>query len=284
MNWLCGLLRQPFKIILPIRYKKALQHQVALYDVCTTRKLYNNMTLFKPVERLYTSSLYPKFRRSQMVADTLRSMIDDGRLRTGDKLPTETDLCKEFEVSRTTLREATQMLRSEGLLDVTPGRGSFVCRPNMRERLDAFAMAVRGDSTLNKPEAYEVLGHILIPLLPQLCRRPEPVRHALLATLMQPRLTAQDNTDMECAWIVDIAEKAQAPMAGMMCKVILTVLYKERLRALGREDACHRFCHAQLRVANSLVGGDVEVTSRLLTHYLDMMAGSVGDIALSQIG
>ena len=82
-----------------------------------------------------------KTRRSAMIADQLREMIMEGHLKPGDRLPTEEQLCKHFGVSRTTLRESVQMLRVSGLLEVTPGRGSFVSAPDINKILKDLSLA-----------------------------------------------------------------------------------------------------------------------------------------------
>lgn len=57
---------------------------------------------------------------------TLKSKIGDGTLAIGDKLPKIDALASEFGVSRTVVREAIAVLRSEGLVDTKHGAGVFV--------------------------------------------------------------------------------------------------------------------------------------------------------------
>lgn len=52
--------------------------------------------------------------------------IDGGRWRVGDKLPSETELCRRFDISRTTVRQALTMLELDGALRREQGRGTFV--------------------------------------------------------------------------------------------------------------------------------------------------------------
>lgn len=57
-----------------------------------------------------------------IIAQQLRSQIASGELRPGDSLPSESELLKEFGISRPTLREALRVLESETLIQL--GRGS----------------------------------------------------------------------------------------------------------------------------------------------------------------
>jgi len=52
--------------------------------------------------------------------------IRDGRLRVGDKLPTEAAIMAEFQVSRTVVREAISKLQAAGLVETRHGIGTFV--------------------------------------------------------------------------------------------------------------------------------------------------------------
>lgn len=50
-------------------------------------------------------------------------------MKTGDKLPTESELCDEYSVSRITIRRAIEELERDGLLKKVQGRGTFVTAP-----------------------------------------------------------------------------------------------------------------------------------------------------------
>lgn len=55
----------------------------------------------------------------------LREEITYNRLKSGQHLK-ESEISKEFNVSRVPVREAFRILQSEGYIDVIPNRGSFV--------------------------------------------------------------------------------------------------------------------------------------------------------------
>lgn len=63
---------------------------------------------------------------STIVADSLTEKVRSGALAPGAQLPTEAELCSEYEVSRTVVREAVARLRSAGLVIPQQGRGVFV--------------------------------------------------------------------------------------------------------------------------------------------------------------
>lgn len=67
--------------------------------------------------------------RHQVVADDLRRRISAGELEVGERLPPERQLAQRYRVSTPTLRDALDLLRSEGLVEKFQGRGNFVSRP-----------------------------------------------------------------------------------------------------------------------------------------------------------
>ena len=57
------------------------------------------------------------------VADSIAESIKSGRYLKGARLSSERDLAVEFEVSRTTIREAMIPLELRGLVEPRPGSG-----------------------------------------------------------------------------------------------------------------------------------------------------------------
>ncbi len=60
------------------------------------------------------------------VVEQIESMIVDGILKEGRKLPSERELAEAMGVSRPKLREALQTLETRGLVTVRHGEGSFI--------------------------------------------------------------------------------------------------------------------------------------------------------------
>lgn len=64
--------------------------------------------------------------RFAQIKSHLEQEIHSGAFVPGDRVPSENELCQQFDVSRMTARRALQELTEEGMLIRTPGLGSFV--------------------------------------------------------------------------------------------------------------------------------------------------------------
>lgn len=67
--------------------------------------------------------------------ELLEADIRSGRLEVGGQLPSEAELCSDYDVSRTVVRQALMELSNEGLITRVKGKGSFVARPKVDEHL-----------------------------------------------------------------------------------------------------------------------------------------------------
>lgn len=64
--------------------------------------------------------------RHTQISNWLRTQIDGGLFKPDDKLPSENELAKKFDVSRVTIRRALQSLENEEIIYRCQGLGSFV--------------------------------------------------------------------------------------------------------------------------------------------------------------
>lgn len=67
-----------------------------------------------------------KVRISETVVDQIILLIDEGRLKIGDQLPGERELVNQLQVGRASVREALRILEAQGVIEVRPGKGTFI--------------------------------------------------------------------------------------------------------------------------------------------------------------
>jgi GntR family transcriptional regulator of arabinose operon len=62
----------------------------------------------------------------QQLAITIRKQILQGIFRQGDKLPSEYELVKQYQISRSSVRQAIDLLVRDGLVEKHHGKGNFI--------------------------------------------------------------------------------------------------------------------------------------------------------------
>ncbi|OSS42183.1 Lactate-responsive regulator LldR [Desulfurella amilsii] len=73
--------------------------------------------IFKPIKQK---------KISEEIVEQIELYIKDAILKPNEKLPSERDLAKMFEVSRSSVREALNMLEAKGLIESIQGDGTFI--------------------------------------------------------------------------------------------------------------------------------------------------------------
>ena len=64
--------------------------------------------------------------------------IHTGQWVAGSKIPTEHQLCQEYQLSRITVRQALESLANDGYIVRQQGRGTFVSSPKIDTKLSTF--------------------------------------------------------------------------------------------------------------------------------------------------
>ncbi|MEO4044755.1 FadR/GntR family transcriptional regulator [Hoeflea sp. CAU 1731] len=90
--------------------------------------------------RQLSQKLSPTQPLPSRVASILSQEISSGRLKPGDRLPTEHQIAESLGISRNVVREAISQLRADGLVRARQGAGAFVMEPEER-------LAIRLDPT-----------------------------------------------------------------------------------------------------------------------------------------
>lgn len=65
----------------------------------------------------------------RQIADSISEMIKVDNMQKGDRLPTEQEFTTKYDVSRATVRKAIAELVEKNIVNVSPGKGTFVKNP-----------------------------------------------------------------------------------------------------------------------------------------------------------
>jgi len=95
----------------------------------------------------------------EKIADHIKQQILDGKLKPGDKLPSDKELCQHYSVGRSTIREALSALKIMGLIESRQGEGSTICKvdPEDVKMPDFSGFLLSDQSILELMEARKLL-------------------------------------------------------------------------------------------------------------------------------
>ena len=124
--------------------------------------------------------------------EIIRSRIESGEWPQGQQVPPEAELCREFSVSRGTVRQALADLVREGLLHRRRGKGSFVARPKItQDLLSSGGFSAHAQEVLGSELGTRLISVQVISATRQSCRRscscPRAPRSSRSARSSSPR-------------------------------------------------------------------------------------------------
>ena len=74
----------------------------------------------------------------QQLVDEIKEMISSGKLSEGDRIMTELELSRNYDISRITVRKAIEILVEEGILIKKQGIGTFVAGKRLTRNMGVF--------------------------------------------------------------------------------------------------------------------------------------------------
>jgi GntR family transcriptional repressor for pyruvate dehydrogenase complex len=156
-------------------------------------------------------------RVSQVIVEQVRTLIRQGKLLPGDRLPSERDLCLRFGVSRVTVREALRVLEAGGLVSIRVGArgGAFVTSPTS-ERVGEGLADLLTLSPLSAAEVTEARMVVELGIVPMIVER----------------ATDEDLADLEA-----ICKKQQAALEDESYSMALSAEFHVRLAACTHNSA-----------------------------------------------
>ncbi|MDP9364921.1 MAG: FadR family transcriptional regulator [Chloroflexota bacterium] len=206
------------------------------------------------------------------VANRLLTLIVDGRLQPGEKLPGERELAAELGVSRPSLRQALRALAMMNILEIRHGDATRVGQlsPESLVRPFEFLLKLENTTILQVFEARKLLEVEVAGLAAE---RIEPTELALLQATVEAATKRMDDPEAFLLADVDlhlaIASAARNPVlkalvvsiAGLGCATRRHTTYDDRMRAQAAED--HR------AIVRAVAGRNAAAARAAMQAHLD---------------
>jgi len=223
-------------------------------------------------------------RVSQVIVDQIKLLVREGKLSTGDRLPSERDLCQRFGVSRVTVREALRVLEASGLIEIRVGArgGAFVSSPT-RERLGEGLADLITLSSLTPAHITEARSVIEVGILPFVVERATEEDIANLRRMVDEGHEALDRNEytmnLSAAFHVGVAVCAHNPAIETLVQsfhgpMLLSLRQAQLVApAMGRRGTDE---HAAL--VDAIEARDTDAAIKVMTTHLGRTAGLVRDM------
>jgi len=187
------------------------------------------------------------------LAETIREQIQqeilDGALPGGARLPSERQLCEDFKVARTSVREAIQGLISLGLV-VRRGNRAYVA-----EELPAFGVEALDARTKHVRELFEVRRVIELPMIEfAACRATDPERAEIsnIAEQFDPALPIAEFRELDRSFHWTLARASHnSLLAEVYGKVLAALFESEEWSAMLNDAKYSRAVKGIIKVAGS---------------------------------
>lgn len=164
-------------------------------------------------------------KKYELIADRLMTRIRSGEFQPGDRLPAERVLAKEYDVSRSVIREAVRAMEQMGCVESRVGGGSYVKIPDISNIADPFSMIFEQDVAFSEEliETRLILETHIARLAAQ--RRTEQQLAAMEQTLQDMETALQKNERCEALDAQFHEQLAQA--SGNRALALVTSAYSE---------------------------------------------------------
>ncbi|RTE54055.1 FadR family transcriptional regulator [Arenibacter aquaticus] len=135
----------------------------------------------------------PRKTLTQQVEFELTEAIRAGKYLPGNKIPTESDLCDMFNVSRTAVREAVKKMSAKGIVEVKRGSGVYVSEMSIKNASEIlnifFELSTDEDVILQTINARLIIE-------PAIAAQAAKYRNDLDVELLRNNMTAMRNCDL----------------------------------------------------------------------------------------
>ncbi len=211
------------------------------------------------------------------VCRAIENKIVAGELSDGASLPTEAELCEQFAVTRSTVREGIRMLEQTGLIVRGPAKRLFVSRP---KTIDVAAAASRGLSLGGA--TFRDVWEGLVTLYPPAARLAAsrldaPHVDALRAINGKLAMCADTQTQSVVEGAVGFFHEVARGLGNPVMLAMLDALNMMIEASLSRvianaPNARRRIVEAQAKIIEAVVAGDGDETEAWMRRHIDDIA------------
>jgi GntR family transcriptional repressor for pyruvate dehydrogenase complex len=214
-------------------------------------------------------------RLYEQIVSQIEQRILAGELKAGDQLPSENELAKQFRVSRTAVREAIKALREKRLVEIRPGRGTFIINGMPDAMRHSLGLLMRFGSVNGFSNLVEV-REILEPEIAALAAtRITDEYITAMREAMEIMETALDNVDVFAEADLDfhlaLAEATQNPIIPVLVDSIIDLLREHRKRIGLVNGGLQRGQSHHKKILEAVIRRDPQAARQAMQDHLEQV-------------
>ncbi|HLF26469.1 MAG TPA: FadR/GntR family transcriptional regulator [Anaerolineae bacterium] len=219
-------------------------------------------------------------RLYERIVEQVEQKILSGDLKVGDRLPPERELADQFGVSRTAVREAVKALRQKGLVEVQPGRGTFITNGTsraMRHSLDLLTRIGRVDGSANLVEVREIIEPEIAVLAAARATEEHIAAMREAVETMEVALEDPDRfIEADLDFHLALAEATQNALIPALIDSIVDLLREQRARIFHVQGGPQRGQFHHKRILDAIVRRDPEAAQEAMRAHLQQVREDSG--------
>jgi len=211
-------------------------------------------------------------RLYEQIVSQIEQRIVQGELKAGDQLPPENELAKQFAVSRTAVREAIKALREKRLVEIRPGRGTFITNGMPDAMRHSLGLLMKFGSVNGFSYLVEV-REILEPEIAALAATRITAEYiAAMREAVETMDTALDDVDVFVEADLDfhlaLAEATQNPIIPILVDSIVDLLREQRKRTGLTKGGLRRGQSHHKKILDAVIRRDSQAARQAMHDHL----------------
>ncbi len=214
-------------------------------------------------------------RLYERIVSQIEQRIVAGELKAGDQLPSENELAKQFAVSRTAVREAIKALREKRLVEIRPGRGTFITNGTqdaVRNSLGLLMKFGQPNSSQHLVEVREILEPEIAALAATRVTDEDIAAMQEAIDIMDTALEDVDRfVEADLDFHLALAEATQNPVVPLLMDSIIDLLREERKQIGAVEGGLQRGQSHHKKIVQAVKRRDAQAARRSMQDHLEQV-------------
>ena len=214
-------------------------------------------------------------RLYQQIVDQIEGRIVAGELKVGDQLPSERELAEQFTVSRIAVREAVKALQEKGLVEIRPGRGTFIVNgmpDKVRASLSLLMMFGSAEGSANLVEVREILEPEIAALAATRITQEQISAMSEAVEIMEQALDNVDTfVEADLDFHLALAQATQNPLIPILMDSIIALLREQRKRIALINGGLQRGQYHHKRILDSVIQHDPKAARQAMQLHLQQV-------------